>query len=104
MAADRSRGRRGPRRLEVLKDDAQDQDHARSAQDISRLFNIAGRERDVIAFLNAGVDQLRTVQAAKHALTTLAPAQLRAAIAYRRARSCDAGHGLAGQQAGRELS
>ena len=56
----------------------------RSVQEISQLFDIAGRESEVIAGLTGGMDQLRAVQAAKHALATLTPAEVRAALAYRR--------------------
>lgn len=57
----------------------------RSVQEISQLFDIAGREGKIIAGLTGGMDQLRAVQAVKHALATLTPAEVRAAMAYRRA-------------------
>ncbi len=59
-------------------------EHERSVQEISQLFDIAGRENEVIATLTGGMDQLQAVQAAKHALATLTPAEVRAALAYRR--------------------
>lgn len=89
-SSDRSRTSHGPRRLEVVKDmtDTQhssgtDTEQGRSVQEISRLFDIAGREGEVIAGLAGGIDQLRVVQAAKHALAKLTPAEVRAALAYR---------------------
>lgn len=90
-SGDRSRASRGPRRLEVVKDmtDTQhtigmDAEQGRSVLEISQLFDIAGRESEVIAGLAGGMDQLRAVQAAKHALAKLTPAEVRAALAYRR--------------------
>ncbi len=94
-SGDRSRASRGPRRLEVVKDMTDTQHtirtgagmetgQGRSVQEISQLFDIAGRESEVIAGLAGGMDQLRAVQAAKHALAKLTPAEVRAALAYRR--------------------
>lgn len=94
-ASDRSRPSRGPRRLEVVKDmtDTQhtiridggmDAEHGRSVQEISHLFDIAGRESEVIAGLAGGMDDLRAVQAAKQALSRLSPAEVRDVLAYRR--------------------
>lgn len=68
----------------------------RSVQEISQLLDIAGREGEVIAGLAGGVDRLRAVQAAKHALATLTPAEVRAALAYRRTQQ----PGPIGQSAG----
>jgi hypothetical protein len=89
---DRSGASPGPRRLEVVKDMTDTQhtigmdaaEQGRSVQEISQLFDIAGREGEVIVGLAGGMDQLRAVQAAKHALATLTPAEVRAALAYRR--------------------
>lgn len=72
----------------------------RSVQEISQLFDIAGRESEVIAGLTGGMDQLRTVQAAKHALATLTPLEVRAALAYRRAYRRTMQPGPASQSAG----
>ncbi|MEP7739821.1 hypothetical protein ABKW28_19435 [Nocardioides sp. 31GB23] len=90
-ASDRSSPSRGPRRLEVVKDmtDTQhtigiDAEQGRSVQEISHLFDIAGREGEVIAGLAGGMDDLRAVQAAKQALARLSPAEVRDALAYRR--------------------
>lgn len=58
-------------------------EQGRSLQEISQLFEIAGRESEVIAGLAGGMDHLRTVQAAKHALAELTPAEVCAALAYR---------------------
>ena len=90
-ASDRSRPSRGPRRLEAVKDmtDTQhtigmDAEHGRSVQEISNLFDIAGRESEVIAGLAGGMDDLRAVQAAKQAMSRLSPAEVRDVLAYRR--------------------
>lgn len=90
-AGDRSRPSRGPRRLEVVKDmtDTQhtigmDAEQGRSVQEISHLFDVVGRESEVIAGLAGGMDDLRAVQAAKQALARLTPAEVRDVLAYRR--------------------
>ena len=105
--SDRSGASRGPRRLEVVKDMTDTQmdaaEQGRSVQEISQLFDIAGRENEVIAGLAGGMDQLRAVQAAKHALATLTPAEVRAALAYRRTLQPGPGGRGAGRPAG-ELS
>lgn len=75
-------------------------EHGRSVQEISQLFDIAGCENEVIATLAGGMDQLRAVQAAKHALTKLTPAEVRAALAFRRKGTSGSGAGGAGLQAG----
>jgi hypothetical protein len=103
MTADRREGRRGPRRLEVVTNTSDAQERAQSVQEICRLFDIAGREPEVIATLNAGMHPLRTAQAAKPAMTTLTPAKARA-IVYRSARAGDAGLSGAGHQAREGLS
>lgn len=91
-ASDRSRPSRGPRRLEVVKDMTDTQhtigmdpaEQQRSVQEISQLFDIAGRESEVIAGLAGGMDDLRAVQAAKQALARLSSAEVRDVLAYRR--------------------
>ena len=80
------------------RDDAEQQ---RSVKEISQLFDIAGRESEVIAGLTGGMDQLRAVQAAKHALATLTPAEVRAALAYRRTMQPGPAKLSAGQPSGR---
>ena len=61
------------------------QDATRSPVEIAELFGIAGRETDAIRKLTGCMKQLHEVQAAKRALATLTPAEVRAALEYRRA-------------------
>jgi len=56
----------------------------RTPQEIARLFEIAGRETDAIRQLSGCVEQLHEAQAAKQALKGLTPAEVRAALEYRR--------------------
>lgn len=55
-----------------------------AVHEISQPIDIAGRESEVIAGLPGGMDQLRVVQAAILARANLTPAEVRAAMAYRR--------------------
>ena len=64
--------------------DADVADGQRSAADVARLFDIAGREDEAIRRLDGCVAQLREVQQAKAALKTLPAADLRAALEFRR--------------------
>jgi hypothetical protein len=80
----------------VVKDMADTQEQGRTGQEISRLFDIAGRENEVVATLAVGMDQLRAVQAAKRALTKLTPADVGAALDYRR-RQPEAGAATGGE-------
>jgi len=61
---------------------------SRSAEEIAQLFEIAGRETEAmseaIQQLSGCVDQLLEVHAAKQALMTLTPAEVRAALELRR--------------------
>jgi hypothetical protein len=57
----------------------------RSPEEIAALFTIAGRETDAIDKLAGCVEQLHEVQAAKRELAGLTPAEVRAALEYRRA-------------------
>jgi hypothetical protein len=57
----------------------------RSPGEIAELFDIAGRETDAIRKLTGCTKQLHEVQAAKRALATLTPGEVRAAPEYRRA-------------------
>jgi hypothetical protein len=59
----------------------------RSPEEIAELFTIAGREIDAIQQLTGCVEQLHDVQAAKRELANLTPAEVRAALEYRRAGS-----------------
>ena len=52
---------------------------------IAELFPIAGRETEAIKQLTGCVEQLHEVQAAKQQLSTLTPAEVRAALEYGRA-------------------
>jgi hypothetical protein len=89
--------RRGPARhlrvvevITVTDDNRDPTPHARtepeqrSAADVARLFEIAGREDEAIRLLDGCVAQLREVQQAKAALKTLPAADLRAALEFRR--------------------
>jgi hypothetical protein len=58
---------------------------ARAPEEIAELFTIAGREAEAIKQLTGCVEQLHEVQAAKRELATLTPAEVRAALEYRRA-------------------
>jgi hypothetical protein len=85
MTGDRHTHRRLLRVVEVMT--VTDHDHAngqRSAAQIARLFDIAGREDEALALLDGCVSQLREVQAAKEALKMLPAADLRAALEFRR--------------------
>lgn len=57
----------------------------RTPAEIAVLFAIAGRETEAINQLSGCVEQLHEVQAAKQQLATLTPAEVRAALEYRRA-------------------
>ena len=57
----------------------------RSPEQIAELFTIAGRETAAIQQLTGCVEQLHDVQAAKRELANLTPAEVRAALEYRRA-------------------
>lgn len=60
-----------------------DETPARSPQDIAELFEIARSEGEAIRELSGCVAQLSRVQAAKQALQTLSPAEVREALIYR---------------------
>lgn len=54
-------------------------------EEIATLFDVVGRESEAIRQLSGCVEDLRAVQAAKYTLSTVSPAQVRAALEYRRA-------------------
>ena len=56
----------------------------RTPEEIAELFAIAGRETEAIEQLTGCVAQLHEVQAAKAQLATLTPAEVRAALEFRR--------------------
>lgn len=56
----------------------------RSTAEIARLFEVASREDEAIYRLDGCMAELREVQAARLALTAFTPAELQAALAYRR--------------------
>lgn len=56
----------------------------RTPQEIAELFTIAGRETAAIKQLTGCVDKLHEVQAAKLELASLTPAEVRAALEFRR--------------------
>jgi len=57
----------------------------RTPAEIAELFTIADRETEAIQRLTGCVEQLHEVQAAKRELATLTPAEVRAALEFRRA-------------------
>ncbi|MDN5894108.1 hypothetical protein BSP109_02211 [Brevibacterium sp. Mu109] len=66
-------------------DQAGHQSDHRSPEEIANLFDVVGREGEAIRQLSGCVEDLRAVQAAKQTLSTVSPAQVRAALEYRRA-------------------
>jgi hypothetical protein len=56
----------------------------RSPEEISRLFDIVGRESSTIRQLSGCVEQLLEVELAKESLKTLTPADVTAALQYQR--------------------
>ena len=60
------------------------EDEGRSTAEIARLFEVASREDEAIYRLDGCMAELREVQAARLALTAFTPAELQAALAYRR--------------------
>ena len=91
MTSDRSRRPATHRRLEVVKFMTNTQDGPRTPQEIAELFTIAGRETEAIQQLTGRVEQLHEVQAAKRELASLTPAEVRAALEFRRAGLGEAG-------------
>ena len=61
-----------------------DAGESRTPEQIAELFAIAGRETEAIEQLTGCVAQLHEVQAAKAQLATLTPAEVRAALEFRR--------------------
>lgn len=82
---DRSHRPATHRRLEAVKPmtDVDDGETCRPEQ-IAELFAIAGREIEAIEQLTGCVAQLHEVQAAKAQLATLTPAEVPAALEFRR--------------------
>ena len=82
---DRSRHPATHRRLEVVKPMTNTHDgETRTPEQVAELFAIAGREIEAIEQLTGCVAQLHEVQAAKAQLATLTPAEVRAALEFRR--------------------
>lgn len=82
---DRSHRPTTHRRLEVVKPMTNTHDgETRTPEQIAELFAIAGREIEAIEQLTGCVAQLHEVQAAKAQLATLTPAEVRAALEFRR--------------------
>ena len=82
---DRSHRPATHRRLEVVKPMTNTHDgETRTPEQIAELFAIAGREIEAIEQLTGCVAQLHEVQAAKAQLATLTPAEVRAALEFRR--------------------
>ena len=85
MTSDRSRHPATHRRLEVVKPVTNTHDgETRTPEQVAELFAIAGREIEAIEQLTGCVAQLHEVQAAKAQLATLTPAEVRAALEFRR--------------------
>ena len=83
--SDRSRHPATHRRLEVVKPVTNTHDgETRTPEQVAELFAIAGREIEAIEQLTGCVAQLHEVQAAKAQLATLTPAEVRAALEFRR--------------------
>lgn len=83
--SDRPRHPATHRRLEVVKPMTNAHDgETRTPEQIAELFAIAGREIEAIEQLTGCVAQLHEVQAAKAQLATLTPAEVRAALEFRR--------------------
>ena len=82
---DRSHRPTTHRRLEVVKPMTNTHDgEPRTPEEIAELFAIAGRETEAIEQLTGCVAQLHEVQAAKAQLANLTPAEVRAALEFRR--------------------
>jgi alcohol dehydrogenase class IV len=77
---------RRPHRLRPLKAvmTMTNENVQRSPQEIAELFEVAGRETEAIRQLSGCVTDLLEVQAAKESLKALTPAEVRAALEYRR--------------------
>ena len=88
MTNERNRDAHRPtthRRLEVVKPMTNTHDgETRTPEQIAELFAIAGREIEAIEQLTGCVAQLHEVQAAKAQLASLTPAEVRAALEFRR--------------------
>lgn len=90
MTNERNRDRfhrpRTHRRLEVVKrmTNTQGDGESRTPEQVAELFAIAGREIEAIEQLTGCVAHLHEVQAAKAELASLTPAEVRAALEFRR--------------------
>jgi hypothetical protein len=75
-----------PRRLRPLEAvmTMTNENGPRTPQEVAELFEIAGRETDAIRQLSGCVTDLLEVQTAKESLKALTPAEVRAALEYRR--------------------
>ena len=83
--SDRSSHPATHRRLEVVKPMTNTHGgETRTPEQVAELFAIAGREVQAIEQLTGCVAQLHEVQAAKAQLATLTPAEVRAALEFRR--------------------
>ena len=86
LPRDHSRRLSTHRRLEVVTTMTNTQDGGpRTPEEIADLFTITGRETEAITQRTGCVEQLHQVQAAKQKLANLTPAEVRAALEYRRA-------------------
>ncbi|GAA1519421.1 hypothetical protein GCM10009788_24200 [Nocardioides humi] len=83
--SDRSNRPATHRRVEVVKPMTNTHDgETRTPEQVAELFTIAGREIEAIEQLTGCVAQLHEVQAAKAQLASLTPAEVRAALEFRR--------------------
>lgn len=82
---DRSHRPTTHRRLEVVKPMTNTHNgETRTPEQVAELFAIAGREVEAIEQLTGCVAHLHEVQAAKAQLANLTPAEVRAALEFRR--------------------
>jgi hypothetical protein len=84
MTTDRQAAPRRPRPLKAVMTMTNHQHGHRSPEEIAELFEIAGREGEAIRQLSSWFTELLEVQAAKDSLTALTPAEVLAALEYRR--------------------
>ena len=79
-----SRRLRPLKAVKTMTHDTTNENEQYTPQEIAELFEIARREGDAIRQLSGCVADLQEVQAAKESLKALTPAEVRAALEYRR--------------------
>ena len=80
--SERQNQARRPRRLKAVM--TMNNNGHKSPEEIAELFDVVGREPEAIRQLTGWIGELHDVQAAKLALAELTPAEVRAALEYRR--------------------